>query len=399
MSGNKRTIVRLKDFVVEGRSPEDYEATYSESDLKKAVKDGTKHSVLMAPIFWLGRKMIQAELKVKKEGDEKVQDMHLALALLENPNEYYDGNLLKQAIITDLCINGNAFVEMSGRNAAGQGRPNALHYLPYHSVSVEGDSRRLVKWYRQGMRIISSNNMLHFRYSIDPANQREGISPLSIVLKEIFTDAEAAALSATVMLNQGFPGVVISAADPRTPMSEQAGQSIKEKLKSVMSGRKRGEPVVVSDPVNLATLKVNMEQLAVVKLRNISEERVCALLGVPPAIVGFGAGLQTTKVGATLKEMREQAFDDGVQPLIRQVLGTLNRGYMPAFSSDERLVHAETSPLLSHIKDRNREAIHQDLEAGVISLEEARSQLGYEGAPPKPEPTAPPPDPQPSDEE
>ena len=384
MSGNRRTIIRLKDFVVEGKTPDDYEATYSESDLKKAVKDGTQHSVLMAPIFWLGRKMIQAELKVKREGEEKPSDMHLALNLLDNPNEYYDGNLLKQAIITDLCINGNAYVEMSGRGVGGQGRPNALYYLPYHSVTVEGNSRHLVDLYRQSSRVIQPKNMLHFRYSVDPANQREGISPLSILLKEIFTDAEAAALSATVMLNQGFPGVVISAADPRTPMSEQAGTSIKQKFRAAMSGKKRGEPVVISDPVNLDTLKVNLEQLAVVKLRNISEERVCALLGVPPAIVGFGAGLQTTKVGATLKEMREQAFDDGVQPLIRQVLGTLNRGYMSAFSDNERLIHAETSPLLSHISDRKREAIHQDLEAGVISLEEARAKLGYEGAPPAP---------------
>jgi hypothetical protein len=40
-------------------------------------------------------------------------------------------------------------------------------------------------------------------------------------------------------------------------------------------------------------------------LRNVAEERVCAALGVPAAVVGFGTGLEQTKLGATMRELRQ----------------------------------------------------------------------------------------------
>src|SRR3546814_2618913 len=63
--------------------------------------------------------------------------------------------------------------------------------------------------------------------------------------------------------------------------------------------------------------------------RDVAEERVCALLGIPAAVVGFGAGLQQTKVGATMQQMSKQAWENGVLPFCRLAADELKRSLLP----------------------------------------------------------------------
>jgi hypothetical protein len=76
-----------------------------------------------------------------------------------------------------------------------------------------------------------------------------------------------------------------------------------------------------------------MQGFDVSPLRDVSEERVCAALGIPAAVVGFGTGLQQTKVGATMKEMRQLAWTGGLIPMQKIVGDEIDRSLLRSIAS------------------------------------------------------------------
>src|SRR3546814_12138577 len=75
--------------------------------------------------------------------------------------------------------------------------------------------------------------------------------------------------------------------------------------------------------------------------RDVAEERVCALLGIPAAVVGFGAGLQTAKVGATMGELRTLAWTNGVLPSARSLAGELDRSFAEMMEDADKASRSE----------------------------------------------------------
>src|SRR3546814_661926 len=115
--------------------------------------------------------------------------------------------------------------------------------------------------------------------------------------------------------------------------------------------------------------------------RDVAEERVCALLGIPAAVVGFGAGLQQTKVGATMQQMSKQAWENGVLPFCRLAADELKRSLLSQFGKVDGLdVFWDTSdvPAMQEDEDQKAERWGKIFEAGMVQLYEAREALGME---------------------
>ncbi len=69
-------------------------------------------------------------------------------------------------------------------------------------------------------------------------------------------------------------------------------------------------------------------------LRQIPEERVTAVLGLPAAVVGLGTGLEQTKVGATMRELRELAYENNIGPTQRLFAEEITTQLLPDFVSN-----------------------------------------------------------------
>ena len=67
----------------------------------------------------------------------------------------------------------------------------------------------------------------------------------------------------------------------------------------------------------------NPGDMAMDVLRQVPEQRVAAVLGIPAAVLGFGSGLDATKVGATMAQMERQAIRNGVLPDAEEIAETL----------------------------------------------------------------------------
>jgi hypothetical protein len=111
------------------------------------------------------------------------------------------------------------------------------------------------------------------------------------VLREVFTDNEAADFTATLLRNMGVPAC--SSARRRGAVSTRRTRRRRRKATSETKfhGDRRGEPIVMTGATKVEQFGFSPEQLLLRELRRIPEERITAVLGIPAIVAGLGAGL------------------------------------------------------------------------------------------------------------
>ncbi len=355
-------------------------------DYAKEVGTGIDSSVVTAPVQWLQRAITEAPLVIEtKVGDEiKRTDEHDFLALIEKPNGFYSGDQLMWATVFSWCTAGNAYW-FKVRDAGG--RVRELWYAPHWLVEPKhpDDGSAFISHYeyRPGgltpMRL-DIEDVVHLRHGIDPRNARKGLSPLHGAIREIFTDIEASNFSASLLKNSGVPGVVISP-DGGVMGLEDDIASLKKMFVEAFTGDRRGEPLVMGSKTQVQQFGFNPQQMDMSVTRNVAEERVCACLGLPAAVVGFGSGLEQTKVGATMGELRRLAWTNGVIPAQRSIAKELTRSLLPDFrGADNSKVVFDTTDVAALEEDLNTRAARmgQMVNGGVITVAEAREEMGFD---------------------
>jgi HK97 family phage portal protein len=356
-------------------------------DYAREVGDGSRNSIVMGCVLWICRTFPEAPVRVcavNADGEDTPLDNHPLKLLLDTPNPYYPGELLWSATLADRTITGNAYW-LKVRSALG--RVVELWWIP--STMMEP------KWPEDGSQFISyyeykpgtdpirveTRDVVHFRYqTFDPHNIRKGLSPIQSVVREIFTDDEAANYTASMLRNVGVPPVVIAPGADASP-SEEELQQTKQRYQEVTTGDARGQALVMSGPTTVTTLGFNPLQMDVRNLRMVPEERISALLGIPAAVVGLGTGLDNTKVGATMSEMREQAYESNIIPTQRLMAAELRTQLLREFGDIRKLkLDFDLGKVRVLQADENdlHDRARKDLLAGGIVLNEFRQMIGLD---------------------
>lgn len=357
-------------------------------DYRKEVGDCLDASVVMAPVHWVQRALPEGELKVqhkKKGGDVDDVPDHAMLALIQKPNPYYGDIVLWWGFVLSMIIDGNAYW-MIVRN--GLGRPAELWYIPHWMLEPKwpADGSVFISHYLYtpgggaAQMEIAPEDVIHFRHGINPRNMRKGLSPIDPALREIFADLEISNFVAALLRNMGVPGMVISPKGGGMPTPQDV-EATKAYVQAQFSGDGRGRPLVLGAPTEVSQFGFNPSQMSVNDGRDVAEERVCALIGIPAAVVGFGAGLQQTKVGATMSEMRKQAWENGVLPLGKLAADELKRSLLPQFGRADGLdvvFDASKVPAMQEDQDKKVERWTRVLDSGAITVYQYRQELGLD---------------------
>lgn len=295
-----RFFAKLKAFtqmIFSNANPWDFILPRTIFNYAREVGDCQGSSTVMAPVLWIARTYPEAPIAVEIVGE--IEHDHDMLKVINKPNAYYSGLTLSMATIISFTTAGNAYwIKIRNNQLAVKELWYAPHWLIQPKAPKDGSQYISHYEYRpNGLPIrLNVEDVVHFRFGLDPRNMRLGLSPLASVLREIFTDDEAANFTAALLKNSGVPGLIISPAkDMALPGDAEA---VKEAYKDKFGGDKRGEPLVLTGPTEIKKIAFSPQDLDLGKLRNIPEERVTAVLGIPAAVVGFGTGLQQTKVGA-----------------------------------------------------------------------------------------------------
>lgn len=362
-------------------------------DYRREVGDMLDASVVTAPVQWLQRSLPEARLALRRSvRGGKVDELpgHDMLTLIRRPNAYYGDIALWFGTVLSYCIDGNAYW-MKVRNRAG--RVVELWYVPHWMIEPKApiDGSDFIDHYLYspgggwGQMEIAPEDLVHFRHGINPRNLMKGLSPLDGVIREIFSDLESSNFVASLLRNMGVPGVVISPKGGAMPAKEDV-EATKSWFQQEFGGDRRGGPLVMGAPTDVQPYGFNPQQMNLSEARDVAEERVCACLGVPAAVVGFGAGLQQTKVGATMEELRRLAWHNGVLPVARSLADELGRSLLPDFPDTRRAnldgyeLYWDTDDVLALQEDEDKQTERKlkELEKGAITLFEYRTETGRE---------------------
>lgn len=358
------------------------------------VGDGSGSSVVTGPLLWIGRNFPEAPpalwQKMPDSGEEEriigrgeQGGDHIMLELLERPNPYYSGSLLWMATVMDWHLTGDGYwmkVRDTGK------RPQELWWTPSFMLEPKSDHDDVfIEFYEykiNGQTIeVSPEDIVHFRYGIDPQNPRKGKSPLSALLQEVFTDSEAADFTATLLGNMGVPGIVVAPRGGAAPAADDV-KATKEYMKEGFAGSRRGEPLVMSGDTRVEQFGFSPEQLALRELRRIPEERVSSCLGVPAIVAGLGAGLDRSTF-ANYAEAREAAYQDNIIPAQRMLAEDVRFQLLPDFQPDDFRSYRfgfDLSNVRVLQEDRNAlaERFNIGIQGGWIRVAEGRRAMDLE---------------------
>lgn len=350
---------------------------------------GLDSNVVMAPVNWILRNFTEAELRMQRRTKGIWQPLldHPVVELADQPNDFYDGDLLWKATLASFTLDGNAYW-LKVRNAFGA--VVQLWYLPHFLVEPRypKDGSVYISHYEYtpewgGPKVdVPVGDIVHYRFGLDPRDTRKGLSPVKPLIREVFTDDEAANFSATILRNMGVPGGVIAPKDSTVLPNSDDITEMREYMKTAFSGDRRGEWLVLGTPTETSQFGFDPQQLMVGNLRDIAEERVCAALGIPAAIVGFGAGLQQTKVGATMRELRRLAWTSCLQPMQRSLARQLTASLVPDFVAQSRRFRLwfDTASVPAFAEEETEQAnrVIALVGGGILRVDHAQEMLGLE---------------------
>jgi len=356
---------------------------HGERNYSMDVGSGEGSSLIQAVIGYYSRTSPEAPHQLINPGGDIVQS-HPILDLLKFPNEGYSGVVLEMATMMSWICDGNAYwrVEFSD-----SGRPIALWYTPHWMIEPKWkpDGTDYVTYYEYNPGNsepikLKPWEVIHFRYGLDPHNTRKGYSWVKTLLRELYTDEEAARFVAAMLRNMGIVGIVISPKEQDDSLTEEEANAMKTLVKQRTTGDQRGDPIVSETPIDVIEMGKTSDKIDTSKLRAVPESRVAALSGLPAAVLGFLSGMEQTSVGATMSELRELAYESALIPSQRIMSADIQLQLLSHYVSNAEAWHMGRDysrvRVLQSDMDKKWKRVVEGWTAGAIMLSEAREELG-----------------------
>lgn len=175
---------------------------------------------------------------------------------------------------------GEAFVCTTGMSWESL-LPNSFMVLDPDRVHVEFDSDGIRQYQLEGAPLFGLD-VLHTRY-MTLAGWPNGLSPLSAAAGNLRSAGALEQYGANLAEGGGIPWGVLSS-DQR--LSARQARLAREQYREQRQDL-TGDPVVLGYGLSLDTLNLSPKDMALLELRVFDEQRIAAVLGVPPWLVGL----------------------------------------------------------------------------------------------------------------
>ena len=373
-----------------------------ERDYEQLVGDGSHSSLIAATIGWIADQFPEPRPVLTTEGPAGIPQIvpgTPAAELLRRPTwdpkarrSWYSGAVLSMGMVTSYWIDGNAYA-LKRRDPGG--RVIQLWYCPHWMLEPIGSKTGgYIDHYDYfptggGTPVpLAPSEIWHVRQGIDPNNPLKGWSRLKTVLREVYTDEQAARFAASMMKNRGMPGVILAPAkDSKMPVKKEDRDALKAQYIQEFGGDNVGGVKFFGQPTELQEFGFSPEQLQLGDLRNVPEERVTSITHVPGEVVGFGSGSQSAKLAGTIRERREQAWENNIIPTLRIFAEEYDGQVLPDFLPDADLMRFSLAfdlrnvGALQDLELKKAEIAARLVSSGLAWRNEGRARVGYPPVP------------------
>lgn len=293
-------------------------------DYLRESGDLWKNAVVGAVLNFLLCCAVEPRLVVKRKVGTEEEEVpnHPLIELLENPNDDDDDtNFLVGCYTFDYNLWGNAYYLLL---RSGAGKVTGIQYLPRRLVRPIPDKTGVKRvagyayWVDGKPILFDTQDVIQFRFGIDPDNPREGLAPLLASCRDICGENSLATMGAAVARNHGIPGYFIQPADPNPndPIgADKIEEGFAKKLQRFWQekfGRDNAaQPMVVTQRVKIERLGFSPDELMADKSRAVAVSRICAALRIDPMVLGLPS---ESKTYSNLAESYRAAFNNNIFP-------------------------------------------------------------------------------------
>jgi hypothetical protein len=208
-----------------------------------------------------------------------------------------------------------------------------------------------------------------------PDSYWKGLAPLSVALRAIETDYQAAERQRYNLRNKVAPGMIVSIETPLGPKPDQRGNIMDELVDNYQAAEKDGTPWVIGGAAKVHPPLTSTE-LQYFDTRAFSRDEILAVIGMPPPVAGVldRAILNNFTAANTLW------WNHYLVPVINEIYGAINaqliRKYYP--DGDVRIWYDLTGSDVALQLFRERIQVGLELQKLGYPTNEINKRLGLE---------------------
>jgi HK97 family phage portal protein len=363
------------DFHSDGGSRINYE---------REVGDLRTSALLMAAYTWVSKGLSSARLtvvQIDSDNKEKEIQNHPLVEKFDQPNEFYGGEELWSGVALSWLASATAYILKVRNRASGI---SELWYEPWWSIRPvwPADGSAFIGGYeinRDGRWIaIETDDVFVLRNGIDP-DTRMGQSATASLIREHYTDQQAAQFAALLMKQGLVPPMIVSVgSDTRTATIEQA-QEVKNSLLRQMSGSTAAQPVVTNADTKVELLNFDYSKMGLRDVRAIPEERFCAAMGISPYSLHFGTS-RSASTFSNVENYLKQDYRAYIVPLHTYIAKRIAREILPEFGDATNIRvkwNYDEVPLMQADQTVEWRRVAEAYKARILDQSEAREAIGY----------------------
>ena len=285
-----------------------------------------------------------------------VKGSRVSLLLNTEPNPFQDISSFRRNLITDYIIDGNIFIYYDGVH---------LYHLPASKMTITASGSTYIESYTfDNGTVFKPSEIIHVKensfYSI-----YRGVSRLKPALRTMVLMKRMRDFQDNFFKNGAVPGLVLKS--PNT-LSEK----IKERMLQSWSIRYRPDsggrrPLILDGGIEVDKISnVNFKELDFTNAITENEKIILKAIGVPPILLDSGNN-------ANIRPNMRLYYLETVLPIVRKMNFAFSRYFGFVIREDVTGIPA----LQPELRDQSQ--YYQSLvNAGILSPNEARSQLGYD---------------------
>jgi len=340
------------------------------------VEEGYQLNVV---VYRAVREIAQAisnlEIEVYSGGD--VLDDHPALSLLARPNPLQAFDAFVEQVITDYLVFGEAAIV----RPRGQKQPAELWPVSPAHVEVVPGMTGLPSAYRHNVNNrrtefpvdpITGQADLFFFKSYNPVDYWRGQSPLMAAALAADTHNAGMRWNYGLLKNGARPSGILKTAG-------NLGRETIDRLREFFRARYQGEGNAGNIPILEGGLEwqavdTNPRDMDYISAQKETAKLIASALGVPLPLVDNDASTFNNVEAA-----KERFYTDTVVPLANRFLGAFGAWLLPAYGEGLRFaVDMDAIPALEASRGRKFDRMMKAVQAGVLTIDEAREAIGYD---------------------
>ena len=363
------------------------------NDFATLARPYSQVSVVQAAIQAMRRNASKAVMQVGKWDEDGgfIPVEHPLQYLWQRPGPGETDITLLEFIYTSILDHGNCYIQII--NSRG-GAVAELMPIPATWIMrpIMGESINEVlewpiigsDWGRTYNYTVPTGEMIHFRTGKTTYAMSRGLSVLESTVAELALLKILAQYETTVLSRSGVPSLIVSLKTMGNLTDDQLGQ-IKNDLNRAVSGKAVGRSFVGTSEMDIKSPGFSPKDLSVAEMADLATARVCGVTGWSPMSLKQP---DTGKTYSNLIESNKSSWRDAIIPFLDMVAGKLSELVQTLPITCKGQTSQPDAELCVRFDVSSIEELAGDkkvlmdwavagVNAGIITINEARADLGY----------------------